>query len=461
MKIVSRTSEKKTTAGELSPRTYFVHIPKTAGITLKAYLENNYTYGQSLVINEWEARQLSSEELRQYRLLSGHYSSEVLDALGERPDVTLMMVREPVGRFRSWLAHCRRLSNSKYRTMCEGRTDREVLTGPDGYTCHQAHWLARAVRDGSDYTGVPSAAELEVLLDRVDITGMTEEIDRFKQLVAFRMGWPAPQLSWHINRRPDESTTAEPVPSDGLTDDELLEHLAIDRAFYQAVQRRFWSTYADMLSTIADPAATFTLEMAAGVSIGTVQAWLRRYHEERAARRMPSPVDAVTIDSGDPVAGEGWWWREHPRQLSYRWSGPGDRATLLAAPLVEDQDYVLTVDAMGAADWPTWEGIGIEVNGRPVDTVHERFAPRQAASVAITMRARLTPDIVAAQRGVTRITIVSPGTKQSLSHVLIKESFDTVHKDMRAVGLAVQSVRIERIAACVAPTLSVRRPSAA
>ena len=42
-------------AAPVSPRLYFVHIPKTAGITLKAFLENNYAHGESLVIHEWDA----------------------------------------------------------------------------------------------------------------------------------------------------------------------------------------------------------------------------------------------------------------------------------------------------------------------------------------------------------------------------------------------------------------------
>ena len=186
MRIAASRAIANAAEAPVGPRLYFVHIPKTAGITLKAFLENNYAYGESLVIHEWEARKMAPEALRQYRLLSGHYSSEVLTALGERPDVTLMLVREPVSRFRSWIAHCRRVSDARYRDMCEGHADLEVLTGPDGHTCHQAHWLARAVRDGSSYTGVPSADELDALLQHVDIVGVTDEIERFMQLVSFR-----------------------------------------------------------------------------------------------------------------------------------------------------------------------------------------------------------------------------------------------------------------------------------
>ena len=107
----------------------------------------------------------------------------------------------------------------------------------------------------------------------------------------------------------------------------------------------------------------------------------------------------------------------------------------MTTPLVESQDYVLTVDAMGAADWPTWEAVGLVVNGQPIPAVHERFAPERPGSVSIRLQARLTPEVVAAQPGYTRIELTVPQTKRALSHVRVLESFDTYHQDMREACL--------------------------
>ncbi len=462
MRIVARTTPRKTDVTP-SPRMYFVHIPKTAGITLKTFLENNYPNGESLVIDEWKARALPPEELRHYRLFSGHYSSEVLDGLGERPDATLLLVREPVSRFRSWMAHCRRVGESKYRDMCEGRSDVEVLTGPNGYTCHQAHWLTRALEGGAAYAAVPAAEDLASVLDRVDVAGITEEIERFMQLVAFRMGWPPPQLGWHINRCSETTAPALQLVHGQLSDDEVRAHLAVDEALYAQTRSRFWEAYSNMLIAIRPDETAFSADTAHNVAVETVQGWLRDAYVARTAQRLCTATESIDIDGARPVAGEGWWWRECPKGVSYRWTGPSTRATVLAAPLIEAHDYALTVDAMGAADWQTWEAVGLEVNGKPVHSVHERFTPSEPGMVSIRLHARLAPDIVSAQNGLTSITISVPETKRALRHVRVLESFDTYNQDMRQVGLAVCRIQIAQVAVRVAPALGLRpvAPSAA
>jgi GT2 family glycosyltransferase len=68
-----------------SGRLYFLHIPKTAGITFGRFLQNHYTFADTLLVDEWKARELPRHEVCRHSLFSGHYSSEVLDAMGERP----------------------------------------------------------------------------------------------------------------------------------------------------------------------------------------------------------------------------------------------------------------------------------------------------------------------------------------------------------------------------------------
>src|SRR6185436_15788620 len=227
-------------------RLYFVHIPKTAGVTFKAFLENNTPNGEALVVDEWDARRLTSVELGGYTLYSGHYASEVLEALPAPPDVTLMLLREPVARFKSWWAHCLRLTGDhRYRDMLLGRTQTDVLGTTSSGPCTQAHWLARALAHGSTYHGVPTRAEALRLLDRIHLVGLTEEIDRFQQLVAYRLDWPVPTLGWRINVRPDIDGA-----DDGRADETLRNQLVVDLALYQSAAGRFWRDYAEMLSAI-------------------------------------------------------------------------------------------------------------------------------------------------------------------------------------------------------------------
>jgi hypothetical protein len=443
-------------AEALRPRTYFVHVPKTAGITLKAFLESNYAHGESLVVDEWKARELPAEEIRRYRLLSGHYSSEVLDAIGERPDVTIMLVREPIARFRSWIAHTRRLTDRRYRDLCEGRTDRELFEGPAGYAGYQAHWVARALREGANYQGVPDAAELPALVAQVDIVGLSEEMERCMQLVSFQMGWPPPPNGWRINRRPDADAESPDISSD-LPDHELAARLAVDRLLYGIVRQRFWTAYARMLTTIAPHETSFNADSAVDVPVETAQEWLRACTTRQIRETHATAAERIDYSGDEPVTGEGWWWRERPKELGYRWSGPGDSATMMLPPLVPGQSYAITVDLMGACDWSAWEAAGLSVNDVQLDVVRERIAPRERGDVALRLHAVIPLRIVAAQDQATKLTFHCH-TRQALSHVNVLESFDTYNHDMRRVGLAVHSVRIRKAATLAPPVLSLSRP---
>jgi hypothetical protein len=438
---MSATLSYPTPDASITPRLYFVHIPKTAGVTLKTYLENNYAYGESLVIDEQDARALPPDELRRYRLLSGHYSSEVLHALGERPDVTIMLVREPVARFRSWAAHGRRVSDRRYRDLFEGRSDLDALRGAGAYTCLQAHWVARALREGAGYEGAPTADQLPGLLAEVDLVGVTEHLDRFLQLLAFRMGWTPPQPGWYINRRPD----APAVVRDQASEDEDLEierRLAVDTALYRLVEARFWEQYAAMLTEIDPVGQVWSAEQGHTVGLDTVQGWLRQHHGTRFVAAPSCGVATADYRSDEPIAGEGWWWRERPKGLAYRWTGPDTRATLVLPPLVPDRSYDLTIDLMGAASWETWDRATLEINGAPVATVRERFGPHARGDVALRMHARLDPGGLGDPATPTELALCVPETLQCLKHVMVLESFDTTNRDLRAVGLAVHRVRV-------------------
>ena len=278
-----------------SGRLYFLHIPKTAGITFGRFVQNHYRFADTLLIDEWKARELPPDEVSRHALFSGHYSSEVLRAMGDRPFI-VTLVRDPLTRFDSWSAHCRRVSHRKYRDMFEGATDLEVLTGPNGYTCRQAHWLARGLRTGAADTSVPTAADLPGLLDEVDLVGITGEVERLMQLVSHHMGWPPPPRGWHVNQRPAQQERTATNPRADAEEQEIRQQLSVDTRLYELARQRFWTSYARMLDTLSPDGTTFTASTAEAVPLETVQGWLRaRYIEDVAAKIEELPPLAPAI----------------------------------------------------------------------------------------------------------------------------------------------------------------------
>lgn len=443
------------------PRVYFVHVPKTAGVTLKTYLEDNFPLGASLVIHEAAARALPPAEINRYRLWTGHYASEVLSAIAPAPDVTLLVVRDPVTRLRSWAAHERRSQQHDFPAYGPGMTDVDALQGPGRHHLFQAFWLARALRDGAASTRVPDVAEVPALLDEVTLVGLTEELDRFMQLVAFRMGWPAPPLGWHLNRRPDENGEA----SNAAVPDEVRRLLAVDMALYEDAARRFWNAYGAMLRTIRPEATWPDDQTPRAIPVDTVQGWLRDWHLAQFAESHRHPLMTAELSTTAPASGEGWWWRQAPEGAApYRWSGPGTEATLLLPPLEAERDYDLTLELVGAVDWPTWEQIAIAVNGHAVDVVKERFGPVANGRVNLRVHARV-PQAVTRATGPNAIGLTVPDTKPVPGTPLVDESTDTRRRDTRPVGVALHRASVMPAAARLAPAggwlLTSRTPAAA
>lgn len=437
------------------PRTYFVHIPKTAGITLKTYLENNYLASE-IATHHGDARALPASDLNDYALWTGHFASEALQMLTPRPEAVLLLVREPMSRLRSWAAHGRRSQYAEYRAYLEGRTDAEAVVGEAGYDAFQAHWLARALRDGAESKRIPEAHELPGLLKEIDLVGVTEHLDRFIQLVAYRMSWAPPPNGWHINQRPDGIQTSGAVET--AEDQELRQLLAVDFELYERAERRFWTEYAEMLNAISG-GPRFTADSARDVSFDTVQQWLRSLTVARQMAKVSAPVSRVDSSADEPFMGEGWWWRECPKDVAYRWTGPGSRTTLWLAPLETDRDYAVTIDAMGAADWTTWEHFGLEVNGCRITAVHEHFRPAGSAGTRLRFHATVPAAVVASQHGHTEIAFTVPESRSIPGRSLVVESQDTVRHDERRVGIAVHRVRIEPAVVEVKPSIGLRRAS--
>ncbi|MGE0813474.1 MAG: class I SAM-dependent methyltransferase [Vicinamibacterales bacterium] len=439
----------------MTTRTYFLHVPKTAGVTLKAYLENQFDRGDVLAIDQKIARTLPPSTLNAYRFWTGHYDASVLAALDPAPS-TVLMVRDPVARLRSWVAHGRRLRDPKLHAPFAGTSVMDVARqNIDGHA-RQAFWVARALVPGWTPARLPEVDELDGLLDTVTHVGLTEELDRTLLLLAFHLGGSLPPIGWRLNQRTNEASADRESPEE---DEALRDLLSLDTALYARAAARFWAAYAGMLETIA-PAASRGLAADPGrVPVSTARDWLAAW---RAATRRAAPLQWTTayrVDGDDPQSGDGWWWREHPGQAGYRWTGAEGRTTLDLGALSPAFSYSVTLDICGAADWPTWDRWTLELNGQTLPVVRTRVTQANDRSVSLRATATLPAHAVAAGGGLSTLAIVVPEPQPVPGAPLLHESQDTVRRDVRRVGLAVQ--RVEVLPYVGAPVSTAVRPAPA
>lgn len=414
-----------------APVICFLHIPKTAGSTLRAWMENHLPEGHSLVLPE-QAPPATPRDLEGRALLSGHYSGETLRLVPRCDALRLAVVRDPFDRFASWAAHSARLHLPGLAYRAAAARGVEVFDQPHAHELFQSHWLHRAVRGDDADTTVPRPDELPGLLAEVDLIGVTEQLDRFMQLVAFTLGWPPPPADWRINRAPQPH---RPRPDA----DQIRERLDLDRQLHELATAAFTERYAEMLRVVM-PDRSWTGEDALQADFGSVQTALRAHF----AAGLPEtrwPTDTYYATADAPLLGEGWWWREKPGEYAYRWSGPEPVSTLHLPPFVDDRPRLLFLEFMAVASGAIWDSLELRWNGVTLPVTRRFLAEAGEHEPKFIATAELGREHFHRSEGnVLELRIAQP--VRALSHVLVSESMDTVNPDTRAVGVCLHSVGV-------------------
>lgn len=168
----------------------FVHIPKTAGISLYAAMAKRFGPGHSLryprSTEEFKHHflRLSDEELHRYRLISGHFNLPfwLRRDLGGR--VIVSLVREPVERA---------LSTYRFTRSWPGHP-RHASVGKMGVADYVDHYVAETQRHNGqcqflcgsgDFLAAKAMAQKQI-----DLLGSVEQIGLLTKALSQRLGVP-------------------------------------------------------------------------------------------------------------------------------------------------------------------------------------------------------------------------------------------------------------------------------
>jgi hypothetical protein len=241
---------------------FHVHVPKTAGSTVKTlFRQNNFSLldfdmnTQSFfeVVREDRWRQnFFREPPRVPYLLSGHFRFDLPILRQLRiPHAIVTLLREPVQRV---------LSHYNYTIRTAGNPCRdEVLAGTMSFLDY-AEWLHRAI--GPQYSffddtgagtfarsGTASAEQcLSNLLTKVSLFGLTERFNEYCAIAGYLLGWTKVLAVGSENvtsRRPDPHHRTTKV---SMSDEELegvSQLFADDIWFYQEARKEYERRTAD------------------------------------------------------------------------------------------------------------------------------------------------------------------------------------------------------------------------
>jgi hypothetical protein len=333
---------------------FFMHIPKTAGMSMRQYLNNQYPADEICPAERWQDLLDLERHVGSYRLVRGHFRYNLRQLVA--PDARVLVVlRDPLRRTVSALRHLGRDPNfhqtyemAKHLTLGEMIRKTEIMALQRDV---QARFLcaSRPAEDVTTYLEVARSGNLDAdagdsesppafqlaadRLESIEFVGTTEGLGALVSTMAEQMDFHPPVHFPVINENPQRVD-----PLLGLTEQELdivREHNKIDLQLYDFARK--------LLNGRA-----FEQSMRQLIRSGVYQV----------------PPGSFEIKMSGIIPGSGWYPAESAGQTSWRWTGPGRRFTL-EVPLRQDVSY--RFDMTFSEPRPSGPGdLSVEINDYPI-----------------------------------------------------------------------------------------------
>ncbi len=232
---------RPTTAADTSatPKIIFLHIPKTAGTSVRQIVKKEYPGRQCLFIYSHSPVFLASLQPRMPEACAvyGHVSFGIHEILGVQGRYVTFL-RDPVRRVISFFNHQARKRDSEfYHRIRKGLTLREMLRSG---ICHQVNnHMVRIISGHEGTDPVDDEAVLRRALSNIEqhfaMVGLVERLPASVALLGARLGFHRrhriPRRNVNLrprSRRVDDATLAD-----------IQVYNRLDRMLYDYVQQRF------------------------------------------------------------------------------------------------------------------------------------------------------------------------------------------------------------------------------
>lgn len=419
---------------------YFCHIPKTAGMTFRTIIEDQFACEDvcPATLNAQLAK-LAPEDLQKYRLFRGHLGFSNLPGLlaGKRV-INITVVREPIARVISHYDYIRRMPGDPHYAAVKDMSLEEfaqrLTAGKLGKNIQTYH-VAKTTKFNLDGLTIPET--LDLALNSLDDFGFVGLVERFQDslfLLSYIFGWK-PILNTRrenaakVKKSAAEisESTLEVIRANSQLDAELYNHAReVFEARFAAMQHDLLTQFGEQVvpdqlpELLSQPEPKLTTAQLAALLEKNYDQRYRELHRGEASK-------AVFYDFNQALRGDGWQRREYLQHnnAAYRWLGPDPVATL-DLPVATDTDALLEFQLIcTTATLPEIvNSLTVEVNEQPVPC-----GLLQGDRDQRFLQAYIPQSVLQSNRPFTNI-------KFRVSRTLALNSIDPKNPDTRLVGLA-------------------------
>jgi hypothetical protein len=245
----------------------FVHIPKTAGMTMSAILEQKFPKDQICPFRLYpDLITAPREELSKYVLFRGHFPYDVLSYLLNEPFTCITILREPVARYYSYYKFMKKredfqqfsfLANEvpliRKMDFKEFTTSTNMVVVKDGLN-QQCRYLGKKtpVNLTLPYTAEkqgPTSEEIErakTRLANMEAFGLAERFQDSLFLLSFTFGWKPIKDKLILNT----TDKSDPLEISEETRALVEEKNKPDVELFEFAKTLFETKYQNMLATL-------------------------------------------------------------------------------------------------------------------------------------------------------------------------------------------------------------------
>lgn len=235
----------------------FLHIPKTAGTTVREVLIQHVCPDRALRIDDISRIAYCPDSwLNSHDFISGHFGASLFKRLSADAR-TFTMLREPVARVRSQYRFLERLAQrdspfNMYRALLRGRSLAELLTDSADTQINSLFRDTQTWALMADYQhhyrdhnlkGERALAIARDTLASMTSFGIVEEMELSLRLLSDRMGWSLNARGASHVRANAHVASPDDAPADATADESLdaiiREHNPLDVALYDWASARF------------------------------------------------------------------------------------------------------------------------------------------------------------------------------------------------------------------------------